>query len=529
MSGLKGYWIPVLHSHLPFVKHPEYDYFLEEHWLFEAITECYIPLLMKFKKLEDEGRHFRVTTSITPPLAEMLDDASLMGKYRAHLDKLLELNYKEIGRLQGDEGYLSVAYFYKQRLEEIRDFFDGFLSQNVLNGYRYFLEKGYVEVITCGATHGFLPLLSVNKKAVEVQIQVAVKAHNKHFGRNPEGIWLPECAYYDGLDEILSANGIKFFFMDSHGLVYGTPTPRYGVFAPVYTKAGVAAFARDPESSRQVWSSIAGYPGDPDYRDFYKDIGFELDYEYIKPYIDPNGVRVFTGMKYGRITGDTEHKEPYVASSAAYKASEHAKNFHHNRVKQVEHLGQFMDDRLPAIVSPYDAELFGHWWFEGPDFLYGVLKEMDEHGEVKAITPLEYLDMHTKNQMIAPTPSSWGDKGYYDVWLNSGNDWIYRHLHFMADRLNELACEHKNTNDYNLERLLNQLLRELLLAQSSDWAFLMTTNTAMEYSVSRTKEHISNFNKLLDMLEDGDWDMEFLARCEHKNSIFDFVSFREFC
>ncbi len=523
----KGYWIPVLHSHLPFVKHPDFDYFMEEHWLFEAISECYIPLLMNFKKLDEEGVDFRLTTSITPPLAEMLSDGHLMEKYLKHIDKTLELCEKEIERLQGHYLFDSLTLFYRDRFLKIRDFFTGFLNHNIINGYRYFLERGKLEIITCGATHGFLPLLSINEKAVDVQIKVAVESHKRHFGVMPNGIWLPECAYYEGLDEMLNRHGIKFFIIDSHGLVYGRPTPKYGVFAPAYTTSGVAAFGRDPDSSKQVWSSKEGYPGDVDYRDFYKDVGYMLDYEYVKPYIDPDGARVFTGLKYYRVTGEMDEKEAYIPHNAWEKTKSHAANFHFNRVKQIEYLSDFMD-RKPIVVSPYDAELFGHWWFEGPDFLYHLYKEIEAHKEIKAITPMEYLAEYPKNQVIKPNPSSWGDKGYYDVWINSGNDWIYRHLHHMADMMCKLADENRDGCDITKERILNQMTRELLLAQSSDWAFLMTTKTAVEYSVRRTKEHISNFKKLEDMLDES-VDFGFLEHCERKNSIFNFLTYRVFC
>jgi len=523
---MKGYWIPVLHSHLPFIKHPEHDYFLEEHWLFEAISETYIPLLMKFRQLESEGVEFFMTTSITPPLAEMLDDRHLMEKYLAHLDRMLELCNKEVARCEHDPHFSGITKFYLDRFSKIREFFIGFLNYNVLNGYRYFASKGNLEIITCGATHGYLPLLSVNPKAVEAQISIAVDTHKKHFGVSPNGIWLPECAYYEGLDEYLSKYGIKFFFMDSHGLVYARPTPKYGVFAPMYTPKGVLAFGRDPESSKQVWSSKEGYPGDLDYRDFYRDVGFDLDYEYIRPYICPDGTRVFVGLKYHRVTGEGEFKEVYNPIHADAKAISHAQNFHYNRVKQIEHLSQFMEDRPPAVVSPYDAELFGHWWFEGPDFLYYLFKEFDSKKELKAITPMQYLALHPSNQVCAPNPSSWGDKGYYDVWLNRSNEWIYRHLHHICDELCSLANRYKDSSDYLINRVLNQLSRELLLAQSSDWAFLMTTKTAVEYSTKRTKEHISNFIKLSDMLKRNEINEQLLSKLEEKNSIFPNIDFR---
>lgn len=525
---MQGYWIPILHSHLPFVKHPEYDYFLEEHWLFEAITECYIPLLRRMKQMQDEGTYFKLTTSITPPLAEMLADQHLMDKYMRYLDKLIELSGKEILRLRGNAQLEPLAHFYKERFEQTKAFFTGFLNHNVLNGYRHFRDAGYLEIITCGATHGFLPLLSTNAKAVDVQIRVACEAHEKYFGDRPNGIWLPECAYYEGLDAVLSKHGIKFFIMDSHGLVYGKPTPRYGVFAPAYTTNGVAAFGRDPESSRQVWSSKEGYPGDNNYRDFYKDIGYELEYDYIAPYIDPDGARVFTGLKYYKVTGPDEHKDPYIPHIAQEKAAEHATHFCFNRHEQVKYLREHMD-RNPMIVSPYDAELFGHWWFEGPDFLYHVYKEMERHQVIKPLTPMEYIALEPKNQVIVPNPSSWGGRGYYDVWLNTGNDWIYRHLHQMADSLSGFANHYREGTSFTKHRILNQMVRELLLAQSSDWAFLMTTKTAVEYSVRRTKEHISNFMKLQEMVEENESvDLDFVEWCEHKNSIFNFVDFRYF-
>lgn len=522
----EGYWVPVLHSHLPFVKHPEYDYFLEEQWFFEAIDECYVPLLRNLKKLVDEGVDFRLTVSVTPPLAEMFKDDLLMSKYQKHLSKMIELGYKEIERTKTTSPQEhTLAHFYKNRYEDIKTFFEDFLDQNLLNGYKYFADLGKLEIITCGATHGFLPILSVNEKAVEAQIAIAVQEHTKNFGTPPNGIWLPECAYYDGLDKILAKYDIKFFFGDSHTLVCADPTAQNGVFAPVYTPQNVAVFARDPESSKKVWSSKEGYPGDFNYRDFYRDIGYDLELGYIKPYISPDGNRVFTGYKYRKVTGTTDHKEFYDPQVAYNKTKEHAQNFHHERVAQFKATGKYLD-RTPMAVSPYDAELFGHWWFEGTDFLYHLFKEIDTHKNFQAITPMEYLQENPTNQVTRPTPSSWGDQGYYDVWLNKGNDWIYRHLHIMGDRMREMATAYKEEQDPLKIRILNQMLRELLLGQSSDWAFLITTETAIEYSTRRTKEHISNFLKLSQSMENID--ISFLEWLEEKNSIFRDIDFRVF-
>jgi len=524
---IKGYWIPILHSHLPFVKHPQYENFLEEFWLFEAISECYIPLLQRLQKLQNENIEFSLTVSVTPPLSEMLDDVHLMEKYERYLDRLIELGEKELVRTLGSE-YEQIARFYLDFFTQTKEFFCGFLDRKVLNGYRYFYDLGNLEIITCGATHGFLPLLSINPKAVDVQIEVAVMSHKKHFNKQPRGIWLPECAYYEGLDAILKKNNIEFFIMDAHGLVYSEPTPQYGVYSPIISPNGVAAFGRDHQSSKQVWSSKEGYPGDVCYRDFYRDIGYDLDFEYIKEYINPDGHRVFTGYKYHKITGETDHKEIYNPYVGMEKTKEHAQNFHFNRERQMEHIAQFMD-RLPCVVSPYDAELFGHWWFEGVEFLYNMFKEIDKHKVIKAITPAHYLDYNPQNPVAIPHPSSWGDRGYYDVWLNPSNDWIYRHLHKMANSMCKFADSYKNSANENEEKNLSQMARELLLAQSSDWAFLMTTATATEYSVERTKEHIHNFWRLAKMVEENLFDEDFCKEVEEKNSIFDFLNFRSYC
>ncbi len=524
---VKGYWIPVLHSHLPFVKHPGHDYFLEEHWLFEAITESYIPLLLKMKDLCADDIDFRLTISLAPPLLEMLSDEHLNKKYEKYLDKLITLSDSELKRLKKDRDFLPVARFYNKRFIDIRKFFRGFLKHNVLNGYRHFSALGKLELITSCATHGFLPLLRENNTSVQAQISVAIESFQKHFSMKPQGLWLPECAYYEGLDELLKQHDLKYFFLDSQGLMGGNPVPRYSVYAPVYTPAGIAAFGRDPLSSKQVWSSVEGYPGDSRYRDFYRDIGYDLDLDYIKPYISPDGSRAFTGIKYYKITGDTESKEPYHPEEALTATGEHALHFCSERVKQSETLRPLMD-RPPIATSPYDAELFGHWWFEGPRFLSNVFREMDRSQEIKPVTPSEYLSMFPKNQVISPSPTSWGHRGYYDVWLNGDNDWIYRHLHFMADKLQELANKHSEETDEVKERLLNQMTRELLLAQSSDWAFLMSANTAREYSSGRTKEHIANFNKLLDNFLTGTIDLSILEPIEYKNSIFEELNFRIF-
>ncbi|KJR44008.1 glycoside hydrolase family protein, partial [Candidatus Magnetoovum chiemensis] len=220
---IKGYWLCMLHSHLPFVKHPEYDYFLEEHWLFEAISETYLPIIMRMKKMTDKGIDFHFTTSITPPLAEMLADEYLIDQYIKHINKLIKLSEEELVRLKNNKDFLPVAAFYNNLFNELKSFYINELDCSIINGYKKYSDIGKIEIITCAATHGFLPILSVNRQAVEVQLRVAVETHKNHFGKYPQGIWLPECAFYEGLDDVLSKYGIKYFFLDTHGLNNGSP------------------------------------------------------------------------------------------------------------------------------------------------------------------------------------------------------------------------------------------------------------------------------------------------------------------
>ncbi|MBU0650945.1 DUF1957 domain-containing protein, partial [bacterium] len=460
----KGYLSLVLHAHLPYVRHPEYNSFLEEDWLYEAITETYIPLVNVFESLERDKIDFRITMSMTPPLVSMLTDPLLQERYVRHLDNLINLCDKEIERTSWQPEFHHLALMYKDLFLNSKYIFQDKYHRNIVNAFKRFQDKGQLEIITCGATHGFLPLMNINKEAVRAQIMVASDHYEQHFGKRPAGIWLPECGYHPGHDQILKDAGIKFFITDAHGVLHASRRPKYGVFAPIYTKTGVAAFGRDLESSKQVWSAEEGYPGDYWYREFYRDIGFDLDYDYIKPHLGDDGIRKNLGIKYYRITGRNIHKETYNPYIALERAASHAGNFMFNREKQVEYLYDVMD-RKPLILSPYDAELFGHWWFEGPQWINFLFRKIAcDQTIMKLATPSEYLAMNSTNQVATPSMSSWGHKGYAEVWLNGSNDWIYRHLHEAADRMRELARKNPYADDLKT-RALKQAARELLLAQ----------------------------------------------------------------
>lgn len=517
----KGYLAIVLHAHLPYVRHLEFEDFLEEDWLFEAITETYIPLIKVLDGLARDKVDYKLTISLSPTLMSMLMDPHLQAKYLKHLENLIELSGKEIDRTKWDGQFNKLAHMYHSLFLEARRIFLYDYNSNLLNAFKRFQDLGNLEVITCCVTHGYLPLMEIERQAcVRAQVRVAADLYKKVFGKKPIGIWLPECGYNPGDDEILKKEGIRYFLVDTHGILFGNPRPRFGVFSPYLCKSGVGVYGRDTESSKAVWSAIEGYPGDPNCRDFYRDIGFDLDYEYIRPYINADGVRINTGIKYYRITGSTNHKEPYVPEWARERAADQAGNFMFNREKQVEYLEPQMDGRKPVIVAPYDAELFGHWWFEGPQWLDFLMRKIRyDQKTIEMTTPGEYLKMYKKYQVITPSHSSWGWKGYSEMWLEGSNDWIYRHLHKMAERMVELANAHRNAKG-TLQRALNQMARELLLAQSSDWAFIMKTGSHVPYAVERFREHTEHFTELYDEIKNNSLDEDYIKHLEEKYSIF---------
>jgi 1,4-alpha-glucan branching enzyme len=520
-----GYLSLVLHAHLPFVRHPEHEEFLEEDWLFEAITESYLPLIRIFDQLASDKAPFKIVLSLSPTLISMLRDPFLQTRALRYMDRSIELAEKEMRRTRKTPEFHLLAGMYHSRLSQGRKLF----SENgcdLVSAFKRLQDLGYLEIITCSATHAILPLAAANPKAVRAQIALAVAQYQGIFGRKPAGFWLPECAYAPGLDETLKDFGIEYFFLEAHGVLNGRPRPKFGTFAPIRCPSGVYAFGRDTVSSRQVWCGRTGYPGDADYRDFYRDIGFDLNPEVIRGHLQSNGERKFTGIKYFRVTG-TENKEVYNRKLALEKATSHAEDFLKNRVLHAQKAAKAIK-KTPLMVSLFDAELFGHWWFEGPEWIDCLArKACADFKTLEFITPSEYLQRHPKAQRVAPSMSSWGEGGYLEVWLNKKNDWIYKPIQSAAERISSLAQIHRDCGG-ETERALNQACRELLLAQSSDWAFQMNA-AAVGYSTKRATGHLQNFERLCDAVSSGQVGLSWILEIEKQDNIFPDLDFRIFC
>ncbi len=523
----RGYFALVLHAHLPFVRHPESENYLEERWLFEAMTETYIPLLEAFQKLRADGVSFRMTLSLTPTLISMLSDSLLQERYLKHMEKLILLAEKEIVRTAREPEFHRLAMFYRDKFIGIREVFlkcDG----NLIAEFSALAMQGNLEIITSAATHAFLPLMHT-KEAMRAQIETGVQVYQDHFHRPPQGIWLPECGYAPGIDKLLRDAGIEYFFTDTHGVTSAEPRPVFGTMSPVLTPAGVAAFARDAECSKQVWSSLEGYPGDFNYREFYRDVGFEIDEESVREFIHPSGIQSDTGIKYYRITGRTDHKEPYNLEWALDSVSKHAEHFLQSRIGQIGYWSNQMG-RRPIVIAPFDAELFGHWWYEGPQWIETLFRKMAANQDVvEPTTPSRYLRHYDDFQTCSLGLSSWGRDGYADVWLTGENDWIYPQLHACELEMVSLANAQAKAPAANLvERALNQAARELMLAQSSDFAFIMDNKTVVDYAVRRTKWHVNRFRALAQMVRDDVVDEAWLQSVESLDSLFLNIDYRHY-
>ena len=512
----------VLHAHLPFVRHPEHEFFHEESWLFEAISESYVPLLQMLQRLLRRGIRFKITLSVSPTLCAMLGDSLLCSRYLRHLDGLGGLLERECNRSQADKRWLALSEFYRDFFAETRRTFAEEWNCDLLGVFRQLRGTGAVEIIASAATHAILPILQQSPAAAHAQIVIGCDQFRETFGGEPCGFWLPECAYSIDIAKLSQSENIRWFIVDAHAFEQALPPARRGSFAPCFTKAGPAVFARNVRASRQVWSAEEGYPGDPAYRDFYRDVGFDRSPEELAPF--PKGS--YTGIKYHRVTGrDVPLKEIYDRAAAEETAQRHARHFVERCIAELESVQA--GDWNPIVVAPFDAELFGHWWFEGPIFLEHVILTAAEK-KLDLTTPSEFLAQNPTQQVLDPATSSWGDQGFLDVWLDQKCGWIYPHLFTANMRMSTLAKSRGQKATADDERVLRQLVRELLLAQSSDWPFLIRNDTAKDYATKRVSDHLSRFAKLADQFEHRKVDRDFLAQCEAQDYLFPNVDWRRY-
>jgi 1,4-alpha-glucan branching enzyme len=519
-----------LHAHLPYVvNHGTWPHGME--WLHEAAAETYLPLLRILKNLERDNIRFNCNLNLSPILLEQLAHPVFIAEFPHYLTrKIVAAREDEAYFIQSGEDHLAeTARFWYRFFSQALDDFNSF-DGNIIKGFRHFNDIGLIEIITCGATHGYMPLLGTDE-SVRAQIRTAVDTHIRHIGKHPKGIWAPECGYrpagfwnypvpfadgtptppgFDriGVEQALSESDIDFFFVDTHlveeseripspyELLNGevprdektekmTHEPHRSLYQPYYVdgpydkRYATTIFPRDPKTGVQVWSGESGYPGDGVYLDFHKK-------------------RWPGGHRYWRVTGpkvDMGDKLPYYPQEAAARTRDHASNYIHLVYEALK--SGFNDTIPPILCSPFDAELFGHWWFEGPLWLEAIARILHDYDTgIQLISGSEYLDRYPRAGFIAMHEGSWGAEGNNHVWMNPDTSWTYTHI-YPAELYTRDVCTDGYWRDSALgTRIAKQLCRELLLLESSDWQFLITTGAARDYAEIRFLTHKDQFNEI---------------------------------
>ncbi|SEG66099.1 1,4-alpha-glucan branching enzyme [Bryocella elongata] len=571
-TGSRGYLSFTLHAHLPWVvNHGTWPHGME--WLHEAAAETYLPLLRMLENLDRDGIALKCNLNLSPILLEQLAHPFFQAEFPRYLErKISAAREDESFFLSNHEHAYAVTARYWQRffaagLEQFQE-----LGGRIHEGFRRFHERGSLEILTCAATHGYLPLLGT-EESLRAQVRLAIQAHERHLGLTPRGMWIPECGYRPagewafpvaradgqpfgpafsrlGIEEILGESGLEFFLVDSHiveepsarvDAVRGegaaaaarssrpsavgnsrrlAQAPHRRLYQPYYVgSAGqghspVAVFPRDPRTGLQVWSSDNGYPGDAMYLDFHKK-------------------RWPGGHRYWRVTGagvDIADKQPYDPEAAKERIHSHASHFVDLVWKTLE--PAFNDGVPPVLSAPFDAELFGHWWFEGPQWLEEVARILHtEPTGLELVSGSSYLDRDKPAATIQMHEGSWGAGGNHQVWLNTETEWTYRELYAAEVAVREI-CEAgpgrvAGPQREMHHRVLQQLCRELLLLESSDWQFLITTGAARDYAEQRFRGHFGEFEELRSMLRvlaEGvdltEAQLTRLAGIEERDSIF---------
>lgn len=473
----------ILHAHLPLCSHPDERLEPREVWLFEAILESYLPLLGVLHDLETRDIPGRLTLSVSPPLLEMLGDERLCDKFDAYLDAHIEL----CERVR-DREPLAAADFLHDRALQMRSIWHD-IDRDLAAAWRALDESGRIELGICAGTHALLPLM-LTDECRRAHLDYSVRIFEETFGRPPRFLWLPECAFTPGLETLLGETGVWCTVVEGRAIAEASAAPVYGNYAPLIA-GDVAFFGRDPESGAQVWSSRVGYPGDESYREFHRDELWEYPADQTPAFTTEDQTRVPSAVKIHRVTGpdvDLADKELWDPDRAMQRAREHAAHFVAGRASDVRD-GFEAAERPVHLTCPYDAELFGHWWYEGPEFLRAVFEIAAEQHEFELSTPVDYLRDGPVLQHAVPGESTWGANSDFSWWVDEATAWLIPALHAAETRWVEQGQGNADAT------------RELMLAQSSDWPFAIRGVTHAGYATRRVLDHLRRFHDLLDVAD----------------------------
>jgi len=519
----------VLHGHLPYVLHHG-TYPHGEAWLYEAAAETYLPILDMVGEVALNRGRPALTIGLTPVLLEQLAHDRFKAGFVSYLTERRDRATQDRKGFE-NENNLHFAFLATRWEAWYQKWLDRFeqINRDIPGEFAKRCHEGHIQILTSNATHAYMPLL-LNDQAIKAQIAAGVASSEKRLGFKPRGMWLPECAYrptwdnwvpsvlFDnpryrpGLELFIADAGITHFFVDTPAITSAQPLGiiQHGAFHPVNetqlhwdTRRGwrhpleavgvisqpqlprVYAFGRHPGVSEQVWSGSIGYPGAGQYLEFHKKHNDR-------------------GLRYWKVTNNKAglgDKHPYYPDDIPGKVFEQATHFI-NTVKHVLGEYQFATNRQGVCVASFDAELFGHWWFEGPQFLRDVILSLAHDPEVKLMTAEEALYHHVPDKAMRLPESSWGKKGDHSVWINDHTRWMweieYRAECRMLKLLHQLPWR---TND-TVKKLMERAGRQLLLLQASDWPFVVDSQGAVDYGIQRFSGHATHFDRATLMAEE---------------------------
>ncbi len=498
--------ILTLHAHLPYIRIPDKKFPLQELWLYQSITECYIPLIHIFKELIDEGIDFKVTLSLSPTLLSMLWDDYYKNKYKDYLNSLLILATKFSPN--SEENFEHSISTFRKKIQKISDFYEN-INGDIINELKKLYKDDRINLITTSATHAILPLFRFSDYFVRQQIETGIHEFGKSFGDKPSGFWLPEMAYFANIDYILKDYNLNYTFLDAHSVYLTKDDISYGNFYPSITENGVTIFPREMALSNVIWSSKIGYPGDYRYREFHYDYTYSLPgSELSKLGID----KIPFGLKVYRITGEDKPKEFYNYDNAMAAIEEHSDDFINKIEDRTDEIGSRIN-KIPVFTLPFDAELFGHWWHEGPEFLKKIIEKISTSNEIELASPTD-PNINSEPEAITPAETSWGNEGFFKTWVHPESSWVYPVL---ADLQSRLIAIQKNDSN---KKAIEQASREILLASSSDWTFFIANGNSKDYGLMRLKDHIDSAKKIILSIESGNIDEKFILKRESQYPIF---------
>ncbi|MCL2801784.1 MAG: DUF1957 domain-containing protein [Treponema sp.] len=516
----------VLEAHLPFVREYNKEDLLseagEEGRFFECVSETLLPLLEVMHRLEADHVHFRIGLAISPLLCHMLSDEHLQKKYLYYMDKQIEFGQKELERTADNSELNKLSQFYYNQTVDRRITFTEKYEKNILKAFDYFRRRGKLEILATCATHAFLPFLSHNAESLQAQTETPASGYRRHFG-SPQGFWLPCLGWTPAIEPYLKAYNYTYTIIESHGLLFGKPTPEKGCFYPVKTPDGTFVLARDLRAVNDIEKAAA----DESYRNNNKDAGYELPAEIISSFLSADGERRRTGYKYwSRI--ENGQSAIYNPKAASDKVIEHTRTFLESTIARLEEAAKHMNE-IPISLFANSADFFGRFWHEGPQFIEGLFRMASDYRDIKFVCPSEYIFKQeiSSFQTVSPEFSSGGNNGYAETWLDVSNDWIYRHLNRAMERMTELA--ERFPDDTGLkERALNQAAREILLAQSSDWPSLLFRQDSTEFARNNAENALRNFTTIYEALGSNYISTEWLTNLERRHNVFPDINYRVF-